>query len=79
MLETTRKILEEAGDARVELIVESVMEDERRYHALFKSLHEGAARREAVTDQEFWGVSGGTLYSTERLGVRECRWWWLNL
>jgi rubrerythrin len=41
-------------DVRVRLLLESILEDEKRHHALFKAVYERIAELESVSEQEFW-------------------------
>ncbi len=54
--EELRSILEssEELDARVRLLLESILEDERKHHSLFKTVYEKVAEMESVSEQEFW-------------------------
>jgi hypothetical protein len=47
-------MIPEVEDERVSLILNAIVEDERRHHKLLKRVHEILVMGEAITEQEWW-------------------------
>lgn len=47
-------MIPEVEDERISLIINAILEDEKRHHKLLKRVHEILVSGEAITEQEWW-------------------------
>ena len=63
MIRNIKNMLEKGVDKRVEYILKYILEDEYRHHALLKGMLEAIARREVVSEEEWWDIIWRTTFS----------------
>ncbi len=54
MIEEARGLLDSVGEARLKLLLASILEDELRHHRLLTDVRDKVAKRRVLTDAEFW-------------------------
>ncbi len=54
MIELATRLLEETSDPRLALLLEAILEDEKRHHALLVALARQVERMETLDEDEFW-------------------------
>lgn len=54
MIEESRRLLSEARDARMQLLLAAVYEDEVKHHKVLTDIKDKIARFPVITDEEFW-------------------------
>ncbi|MEM0024554.1 MAG: hypothetical protein QXJ38_04210 [Thermofilaceae archaeon] len=54
MIEESKKLLNEARDARMQLLLAAIYEDEVKHHKVLTDIKDKIARFRVLTDEEFW-------------------------
>jgi len=54
MLEGFEKIVDETDDKRVRFILQEIISDEKKHHAIMKRVHELVCEGEKVKDEKWW-------------------------
>ena len=54
MLEEFEKIVDETEDNRIRFLLQGMIGDEKRHHAVMKRVHELVCKGETVKDEKWW-------------------------
>ncbi len=54
MLEDFERIVDKTGDNRIRFILQDIISDEKKHHAIMKRVHELVCEDEKVRDQKWW-------------------------
>jgi rubrerythrin len=54
MLESFESIVDKTDDKRVRFILQDIISDEKRHHAIMKRVHELVCESEKVKDEKWW-------------------------
>lgn len=54
MLENFERIVDETEDNRIKFILQDIISDEKRHHAIMKRVHELVCESEKVKDEKWW-------------------------
>jgi len=54
MLEDFERIVDKTGDNRIRFLLQDIISDEKRHHAIMKRVHELVCESEKVQDEKWW-------------------------
>ncbi len=54
MLESFEKIVDKTKDERIRFIIQDIISDEKKHHAIMKRVHELVCEGEKVKDEKWW-------------------------